>query len=800
MSQNIFYNNVDANLQEELNARGRAGFHDRTTKSLDFMLGKIANVEIIAYRTGSADPNKRVLGPYGTLGGHSVRHGRYLPDGPDGFLNDRKTYVETSVDYYKTAQDTPRSLEDASSGNVVPGRAFNKQTEFTDSSRRIGPYITSVEVTVGDHSMGLLNKATIQFTIPNPQRDLDGMEEVWFYPGRYIQMRIVHPEDAVITRKPLTNDTIVPNSGSLQKLYPNVKVEDLVNKFGRMNVFNFEGLITSFEFSYTNDGTIDASLSITGTSNVYTDVSLYFKKTEDPETKTKTFDANTVEIEPKPGSIQPVVADKSKPNTPTPNATPVIEFYGVLYDRVEKLIQEHETKFKLLKQEQSVLIPFSLPDDKTSQDATDRFILAGEQYLPKEKLIFVHDTGSKVTEADQLTEFNKKVQKQQSETNYNRYITLGALIHYINVNVLTKIYGSAEQAAIIHDDKSVSSNYYPNLVSAKPEDVLLLPEDPGNTNDNILNRYGELYYYQYVKEDQIYNTNTWNWPGVAENTEYSQKIFPSRIFINLETIQRIVNGLSAEGTSKFTLSAFLSNIGYLIKGATGRAIDLQIVTFPTSTTELFFSDTKYLKDLKKSTATDPPKPVYPYSVPMFANHPNGSIVQEFTFSARLPDSAKNLSYVLNSGPGASESDIAPYLNYMYNSRNADDVNKAIKRYSDNHLKIIQTLQDTKQRYGQSPYVPENQQALFNALVEYIKYPTDDIRKSQQLTAPMFPWDVDFTMDGINGLRYGDVLKFNGLPTRYQANTIFSVISLTHNVSSDGIWKTNVKCIMRPKID
>ena len=800
MSQNIFYNNVDANLQEELNARGRAGFYDRTTKSLDFMLGKIANVRLIAYTTGSADPNKQVPGPYGSLGGRNVQRDRYLPDGPNGFLNDRKKYVETSVDFYKTAQDTP-SREDALRGvGATPGRAYDKQTEFNDSSRRIGPYITSVDVTVGDHSMGLLNKATIQLTIPNPQRDLDGIEDVWFYPGRYIQMIIAHPDEAVITRKPLTDDTIVPDSGSLQKLYPTIKVEELVNKFGRMNVFNFEGLITSFEFSYTTDGTIEASLSVTGTSNVYTDISLYFKKTEDPKTKTKTFDANTVEINPVTASIQPIVAGAAADSNTNSNATPSIEFYGVLYERVNALIREHETKFKIPERECSVLIPFSLVDDKTSQSATDRFILAGEQYLPKEKLTFVYDTGSAVTKAVQLEEFNKKVQKQQSETNYNRYITLGALINYINVNLVTKIIGSAESAKIIHDDKSVSSNYYPNLVSAIPEDVLLLPEDPNNTLGDHPNKYGPIRYYQYVKQDQLYNTNIWTWPGVSENTQYNQKIFPSRIFINLETIQQIVNDLSERGTSKFTLKSFLSNIGSLIKRATARAIDLQLVTFPNSSTELIFSDTKYLKDLKKATATDPPKPVYPYSVPMFANHPNGSIVREFSFSAKLPDSAKNLSYVLNSGPGASESDIAPYLNYMYNSKNADDVNKAIKQYSDNHLKIIQTLQDTKQRYGQSPNVPENQQALFNALVEYIKYPTDDIRKSQQLTAPMFPWDVNFTIDGINGLRYGDVLKFNGLPTKYQVNTVFSIISLTHNVSSNGEWKTTVKCIMRPKIE
>lgn len=800
MSQNIFYNNVDLNLQEELNARGRAGFYDRSTKSLDFMLGKIANVEITAYTTGSADPNKIVPGPHGILGGRTVQQGRYLPDGPDGFLNDRKTYVETSVDFYKTSRDTP-SREDELRGTApVPGRAFNKETQYTDSSRRIGPYISSVDISVGDHSMGLLNKATVQIVIPNPQRDLDGMEEVWFYPGRYIQLRIVHPESAVITKKTLQDETIVPDSGSLQKLYPNVKVSDLVNKFGKMNVFNFEGLITSFEFSYTTDGTIEATLSITGTSNVYTDVSLYFKKTEDPETKTKTFDANTVEIKPITGSTQPTAAGAAPASNVDPNATPVIEFYGVLYNRVLDLIKQHEIKYQIPERECSVLIPFSVAADNTSQFATDRFILAGEQYLPKEKLTFVYDSSSAVSESVQLEEFNKKVQKQQSETNYNRYITLGGLIHYINTNLLNKIQGSAETATIIHDDKFVFSNYYPNLVSCIPEDVLFMPEDPGGTLGDVSNKYGQVRYYQYVKTDQLYNTNEWTWPGISENTEYSQKIFTSRIFINLETIQKIVNDLSSKGTSKFTLNTFLQNIANLVKTASGRAIDLSLVTLPNSSTELIFSDTKYLKDLKKATPTSPPRPVYPYSVPMFANHPNGSIVQEFTFSARLPDSAKNLSYVLNSGPGVSESDIAPYLNYMYNSKNADDVNKAIKRYSDKHLEIIKTLEDTKQRYGQSPYVPENQQALYNALVEYIKYPTDDIRKSQQLTAPMFPWDVDFTIDGINGLRYGDVLKFNGLPTRYQVNTVFSIISITHTVSSDGIWKTQVKCIMRPKIE
>ena len=45
----IFYSQVDANLQLELNARGKAGFSSKTNKDLQFMLEKIANVYITPY-------------------------------------------------------------------------------------------------------------------------------------------------------------------------------------------------------------------------------------------------------------------------------------------------------------------------------------------------------------------------------------------------------------------------------------------------------------------------------------------------------------------------------------------------------------------------------------------------------------------------------------------------------------------------------------------------------------------------------------------------------------------------------
>jgi hypothetical protein len=204
------------------------------------------------------------------------------------------------------------------------------------------------------------------------------------------------------------------------------------------------------------------------------------------------------------------------------------------------------------------------------------------------------------------------------------------------------------------------------------------------------------------------------------------------------------------------------------------------------------ADTKYLKSVSET--------VVPYSIPMFANHPNGSIVREFTFSAKLPENVKNLSYVLNQGDAVTEEQIAPYMNFMYNSKNPAQINQVITSYKNKFTTNLKNLTLAKLNYGLSPGVTERKQALYKAVTDYIKFPTADIRTSQQITAPIFPFEAEFTIDGINGLRYGDVITFEALPSKYRINTVFSIISITHTISTDGDWTTKVKCIMRPSIE
>ena len=82
----------------------------------------------------------------------------------------------------------------------------------------------------------------------------------------------------------------------------------------------------------------------------------------------------------------------------------------------------------------------------------------------------------------------------------------------------------------------------------------------------------------------------------------------------------------------------------------------------------------------------------------------------------------------------------------------------------------------------------------------MQYPLPKINDSIKLQSPVYPYEVDFTIDGINGFRYGDTLKFDMLPQKYKNNTTFSIISTNHTVNTNGEWKTKIRCIMRPSFN
>jgi hypothetical protein len=826
---NIFYSEVDKNLVKELNARGRAGKYDRSNAALNFMLGKISNARITAY-IGN-DSTTPVVEEYGTIGGETVRTGRYIPNGPDGFLTTAK-YNTTSISF--TAGDEAIAV---SSGDLF------------DETRRVGPILTQLSVNVGDHSMGLLNKATVQLSIPNPSRDLEGMEATWFRPGRFVRIEILHPESALITKDPksatptdgkLTPDTL-PNVDKLKERYPGWDIDKILNQISYMNKYQFEGLITSFDFSYNEHMQIDATLNLTGTSNVYTDISMLMAS--DSAETTKKFDTITIESNIPTTLTTPDVVAKAADK---PNAQ--------LYDAIDSIVK-YNLDFIPNSTNTTAVVSLAIPNNITGSDfvnekATDHFVLFGEPYPP-----LVNDTQYDSYETQKTAEL-KTIQTQidylsgllalpsgstdyptasldisnlqtqytasqtiytsvsssnvaeLSSTFYNKYITLGALVEIVNTYVVSKVAGSVQFSKIICDDILCLSNYLPEMVSCIPTEILFLPENDVDTTleNSEINQYGTLAFYnEAIINGKIHAANAAanngtvarKWPGVYNRSSTDNTIiYPSRIFINMEFIQDTLNNLSANNTKNFTIKSFFAAISDRISYASGKSIEMKLVTHPVDESKLLFTDIKYIKSVDNVQR----EIKIPYSVPMLANHPNGTIVKSFTFSAKLPESAKNLSYVLNQGDEVTEEQIAPYLNYMYSSKDPDKINAAIKTYRDKHDAIITKLRNTRTQLALSPAEPEFRNALYKDLTEYLKYPSPSLRDSQQLVAPIFPFDASFKIDGINGFRYGDILTFDALPLRYRVNTVFSIIGITHTVTGDGQWETEVRCIMRPNIE
>ena len=690
----IFYSSVDDNLRLELDARAGVGRNYRTESYLNYMIGKIANVELIAYsnQDHSIDTPSNYLG---VLGGSGSRGLDYLPQ---GYLNPARDYTTS-----KNGSD-PKPQFGASKYN----------------SYRVGPYLKSTNLSTADGQLGIMTTAQVELVVPDPVRDLDYVESVFLRPGRAITLKVQYPEIAVITGNKLTDKIIQPE----------VKTNKITENLD-MNTLIYNMLVISFNMSYQSNGTVTITLHMRGVSSVYTDV-------------TCTINRKT-----------------NKDNT---DDTAIVSTF---YDSIHK---EVKTQYDL--QEATKKNPEAVAEVKYAFDVKDY-----------EDLNTTRDSWWKVT--------RDTTSKQQQ-----MYITLGYLIGFINKNIIQEKNKVVTDKLIICNSDQVKSFYVEGIVSADPWKIILNDTDAYGVDSSSNARY--LIKPTSVTTDVKFKSEE---PGICN---------PTMIYINLDVINAIEKRYKTD-KKKLMVTDLLKEIGVVIKSNTGGMINLELISHPQQPDYLFFYDKQF---------TPKKEEVIPYPVPMgVRNNESGSLVRDFKIDVKLPTSMQNLMYTVNSGDSISEENIAPHINYMYNnsivyrtisadSATINDDYKAgtsktledlDKEYEASFTKYDDELKKAKQKYGEDPNNSDNKIKLLTALEKKIQYPSTSIRKSNTMTSPVYPHEVEFTIDGINGLRYGDVLEFNILPDRYKQFATFSIIALKHNIDTSGTWTTIVTCIMRPYI-
>lgn len=665
MSQ-LFYSQVNTAVQQELVARGTVRTKDNSTAALDFMLGKIANVQLDAYESQPTIDSKPIAG-FGTLGGSTVLNGSYRPTNPDGFLNDQ----------------------------VRP--AF-----------RIPPFITDISVSVNDQSKMMINKANITIKILDATTDLDEMERIYCAPGRFIRLQIAYPDSAVLSGKTLADstNTLFPSSQELKKIFPGVSLENLK----KLNEYYFSGRISTFSFSYAEDGSIDLSIEAIGTTNTYLDVNATIASA-----------TGTIETGKRP-------------------TNQIENLYTLLLDEITK----KETEFK--KENKSDF-------EYLAPSTTDQSILVGIPY-----------TYANANAPSSI-----------------RMVSVGYFIDFINRKFMDKI----GARIVCADTVCKSNNFYNKLVSADPNNVLLWSGTSNTKTDS---------YYFDESEDPAKNTSIAQTVGVTP-ADPPMKFFPNvkavtqgflaadgnaypaRIYVNIEAIRKLFGQIEADPTVK----NLLNKLSELIQSNTGNAIKMVLVQDPLIEDALLYTDANYI-DLTTS--------VQEFTLPAFPGLTGRSAIKSFSLSTNVPNTVKNMIFGINSLETGTQKQVA-FSSYIY----ADEATRKEleKRWRETYGTTKIDLAITKNDIALKPIDEPAIEKLRDALAMYVTYFTDDIKKSLNYTKAYFPMNLEFTLDGINGLKYGDVLQFDGIPKRYVDAFVFMIVGITHTVDTSGQWTTSITC-------
>jgi hypothetical protein len=655
----IFYSQVNEALQQELVARGTAGVTNRTTAAISYMVEKIANVELNAYDIKPTKDTKPMPG-YGVLGGLTVLQGAYMPSGPKGFLNDK----------------------------LRP-------------AHRIPPVITDLNISMNDQSKAYINKASVTILVPDATTDMEEVEEIWCKPGRYIKIKIVHPDSAVLTDGILSPDGL-PSTDKLKIFYPDTEV----NNLRRMNEMYFQGRISTFSFTYNPDGSVSLTIEAIGTSNTYVDVSLY------------------------------IGGKKQTSETGVTTVNQVESIYTALITEVDAIIKSYNEK-QITEFEHLIA------------NKTDQGVLVGTPYV----------IGKTIVPSIKM-------------------ITLAYLIEYIN----TKIYRQIDPTISINcNDEVCVSNYYEKLVSADPYNILLWQ----GKSSILTSTYDVKDEANGIAEFKMFPTVKPVSEGFSINNSEGGKSYPSRIYINLELIKKIIDKITKENNA--SVKQLLIELSNEIKTNTGNAVNLALVQDPIISEALLFYDTNYV-----TTSTL----VKEFTLPVFATATGGSVVRQFSLTSNVPNAVKNMIFGIDSNKSSTQKQTA-YNPYIY--ADAENKTRLAKEWAQDYLNAIESLKARKHTYALAPNIQENISNLVKSLEDYVTHFTPDITKSIGLNKSIFPMELEFTIDGINGFKYGDVLSFAGLPKRYTDSFIFTILGITHTVSTNGEWTTTVKCNPRIRI-
>jgi len=740
----IFYSQVNSSLKKELTARSFAGKLNRTSKSIDFMLNKIANVVVSVYDNIEDDKPVSYIG--GGISTTNKYGGSYLAGGTDGYL--------------------------------------------VNDSTRIGPVITGVQINIADQAQFAVNSATINITLPNPD-SLDAIEDLFLKPGRVIQIRIDHPDSAILSDTSLLEqDEMLYTTRIIKQQYG--ENPDDIEQFLKMNKMVFNGLVNGYKADYQPDGTITLTLTVTATASIYTDVSMFVSNPEIPNAKIDQKITNTFSEKIKK-EINSIVEKQKKKNS-------------------NGFIKSHQVLDNTpIKQDRTILHgPLYISPDKNKY-LYKTFISIGLLVDYIEKILYQPVTKPEPKSSSSTIPGNPGAGGMGGIVDpYDPYGVNDIVAEYSDITAKSGVSGgsSVPNMRIICNEQISKTRFFEELVSADPQRIFLYQ---GNEAEFKTNSYGTQ--IDIVEtEDLTAPRGTMDRYSSVKETEYEVNYFDSienkeripgfyqvsdiegesvkhgclsRILIELDTIQELESTLRADTKTPFTIKNFMVAISLEIKKQTGYGIYPGLIFHPELPSTLIYYDTEYI---------GPDRNVSEYVIPVFSSADQGTIVRDMKLGYELPAEWKNALL------GFDAANISPQKASSFNpflTTSGANRLEAKSEWTKNHNDALSILAEAKQNLTEDYNDITRIQKLQDALGTYMKYSLPSLEDSLNAQKPRWLYTLEFTIDGINGFRFGDVLQFRGIPKKYRDDFVFNVEKIIHNIDATGGWTTAISCRSRP---
>lgn len=656
------------------------------------------------------------------------------------FMLEKVANVELrAYDKFPTATSIPISIL---GGRTVREGSFlptGPSGYLNRPANRPGPYIKDMSVSISDNK-GFVNKLTVKIIIPDPSALITDATGVAITDFDYIESIYLLPGRDILAVIAYPESAVISDPTTLPTVEQSVLTETanvLKLRYPTLNETELKRLNKLNELYF--HGKISA-YSFEYTTDGMIELSV------DAIGTTNTY-----------ADISMLSAKQEQTTTETPAKKPEV---GELYTIINDIVNEIKTQKE--KQENTTNFEYLVPADSAKKSS--RSILVGTYY---------------------------KTEPAQTTT-VHRMITLGYLIDFINSKILSQLTSEYGNIQIVCEDIICKSNYYEQIVSINSDEILLWP-GKSNSRTNFLGHYGKSE-AEHDKEGLLYKklfpfvVNSVTDGFLTIDSEGNAYANPARIYINLEQIRLITTEMSADPETA-TVKKFLMKISDLIFRNTAGAIDMRLVQDSQLTNTLLFYDTNFIGAGRT--------PVSEFNLPAYASVNGSTVVRDIKLTSKIPENIRSLVYK-NLAEEAGTDPVLSYIPYFFALTDTERKMQTDK-WKVKHDEAVKELNLAKSEVASKVADAVSKNNLTLALKRYLRFFDPDIRKCNSVVKPPYPMSLEFTLDGINGLKFGDVLSVSGLPKRYSDNFVFCIQNITHTVSNAGEWTTAVTCFPRVRI-